>query len=173
MARIEPAGPEHVAAITRIYAAEATGGHATFDVEGLPEAVWEQRRRDLLPGNALLVALDETAEEDRPEGRVLGYAWSHPYRPKPAYGSTRETTVYVHPDAAGRGVGTALYAGLLDRLAAAGIHLAVAGVAEPNPASTRLHERAGFERVGTMVEVGFKHGRYHDVTWWQRRLDQS
>ena len=103
---------------------------------------------------------------------MLGYAWSHPYRPKPAYGSTPETTVYVHPDAAGRGVGTALYAGLLELLTAAGIHLAVAGVAEPNPASTRLHERAGFVRVGTMAEVGFKHGRYHDVTWWQRRLDQ-
>jgi L-amino acid N-acyltransferase YncA len=160
---VEPAGPEHVAAITRLYAAEALDGYATFDVEGLPESVWEERRRSTGPGDALLVALGDG-------GSVLGFGWSHPYRPKPAYGSTRETTVYVDPAAAGAGVGTALYERLLEQATAAGVHVVVAGVAEPNPASTRLHERLGFTRVGTMTEVGYKHGRYRDVTWWQRRL---
>jgi phosphinothricin acetyltransferase len=50
------------------------------------------------------------------------------------------------------------------------IHLVVAGIAEPNRASRRLHERAGFGLVGTMTEVGYKFGRYYDVSWWQRRM---
>ncbi len=163
MARIEPAGPGHVVAVARLYAAHATGGYATFDLEGPPESVWEERRRANGPGDLLLVALGD-------DGAVLGFAWSHPYRPKPAYESTREAAVYVDAAAVGRGVGSALYAELLDRATAAGVHLVVAGIAEPNAASTRLHERMGFTRVGTMTEVGHKHGRYRDVTWWQRRL---
>jgi phosphinothricin acetyltransferase len=160
---VEPAGPEHVAAIARLYATEALDGYATFDVEGLPDAVWEERRRSTGPGDVLLVALGG-------DGAVLGFGWSNAYRPKPAYASTRETTVYVDPAAAGKGVGTALYVRLLEHAAAAGVHLVVAGIAEPNPASTRLHERMGFTPVGTMTEVGHKHGRYRDVSWWQRRL---
>ena len=163
MVTVEPAGPEHVAAIARLYTAEALDGYATFDVEGLPESVWEERRGSTGPGDALLVALGD-------DGSVLGFGWSHAYRPKPAYGSTRETTVYVDPAAAGQGVGTAVYLRLLEQATAAGVHLVVAGIAEPNPASTRLHERLGFTRVGTMTDVGHKHGRYWDVTWWQRRL---
>jgi len=163
VASIEPAGPEHVRAVAALYATHASGGYATFDVEGLPESVWEERRRSDGPGDVLLVALGDDAA-------VLGFAWAHPYRPKPAYASTREVAVYVDAAATGRGIGRALYAELIDRAAAAGVHLLVAGVAEPNPASTRLHERMGFTRVGTMSEVGHKHGRYRDVTWWQRRL---
>jgi phosphinothricin acetyltransferase len=169
MARIETAGSEHVPDIARMYAVEAERGYATFDVEGLPETVWETRRCSTVPGDVLLVALGGIGRKDG-DSAVLGFAWSHPYRPKPAYGSTREATVYVSPAAAGRGIGTALYADLLRRVGATGIHLVVAGIAEPNPASRRLHERAGFSLVGTMTEVGHKFGRYHDVSWWQRRL---
>lgn len=164
---VTAAGAEHVAGIARIYTAEALGGYATFDVEGLPEAVWEERRRSEGAGDALLVAL---AAAGPAAGSVLGFAWAHAYRPKPAYGTTRETTVYVDAGATGRGVGTALYRGLLANLKGAGVHLAVAGVAEPNPASTRLHERLGFVRVGTMEQVGRKDGQWRDVTWWQRLL---
>ena len=168
--RIEPAGAEHVPAIARLYAVEAVEGYATFDVEGLPEAVWEARRTEAGPGTMLLVALDDGRGDLADTTEVLGFAWSHPYRPKPAYGSTRETTVYLAAGATGRGVASALYAELLARVADAGIHTVVAGIAEPNPASSRLHERAGFTRVGTMAEVGHKFDRYHDVTWWQRHL---
>jgi len=188
MARIEAAGAEHVPAIARMYAAEAERGYATFDIDALPEAVWEERRLSRGPGDALLVALgrsereqgggsddgegfaDIDGDDGADDGAVLGFAWSHPYRPKPAYGSTRETTVYICPTATGRGIGTALYADLLRRIEAAGIHLVVAGIAEPNVASRRLHERAGFTLVGTMTEVGHKFGRYYDVSWWQRML---
>src|SRR4029077_1822230 len=99
-----------------------------------------------------------------------GYAKSGRFRDKPAYDSTCEVSVYVAESARGRGVGGALYGALLDRLDASRLRLAVGGVAEPNPASTRLHLASGFTPVGTFVGVGTKFGRQWDVTWYQRAL---
>ena len=91
-----------------------------------------------------------------------------PYRPRPAYDSTRETSVYVSPDARGEGLGRALYAELLRRVDADGIHVCLAVVAQPNAASEALHAASGFERVGTLREVGRKFDRWVDIAWWQR-----
>ncbi|CAM5241361.1 Phosphinothricin acetyltransferase OS=Streptomyces griseomycini OX=66895 GN=FHS37_004239 PE=4 SV=1 [Streptomyces griseomycini] len=102
--------------------------------------------------------------------RILGYATSSPFRAKPAYATSVETTVYVAPDAGRRGVGTLLYRGLFEALAGEGLHRAYAGVAQPNEASTRLHERFGFRHVGTYREVGRKFGRWWDVAWYEKEL---
>ena len=79
--------------------------------------------------------------------------------------------MYATPEAQGRGVGRALYDDLLARLSADGMHLAVAGVAQPNLASDGLHRACGFEEVGVMREVGFKQERFIDVKWWQKLLE--
>lgn len=101
---------------------------------------------------------------------ILGYATSSPFRPKPAYATSVETTVYVAPDAARRGIGTLLYKALFEALAGEDLHRAYAGVAQPNDASTRLHERFGFRHVGTYREVGRKFGRWWDVAWYEKEL---
>jgi phosphinothricin acetyltransferase len=101
---------------------------------------------------------------------VLGYAKSGQFKERAAYSTTVETSVYVDEAARGEGVGTALYRALLERLEASDLRLAVAGVTEPNPASTRLHLALGFERVGTFDGVGVKFGRPWSVTWYQRPL---
>jgi phosphinothricin acetyltransferase len=103
---------------------------------------------------------------------VLGYAKSGTHKDRPAYDTTVETSVYVGEGGQGRGVGGALYDALLARLDACGaVRLAVAGVAEPNEASTRLHLSRGFTRVGTFTGAGTKFGRSWDVTWYQRPLE--
>jgi phosphinothricin acetyltransferase len=102
--------------------------------------------------------------------RILGYATSSPFRAKPAYATSVETTVYVAPDAGRRGIGTLLYEALFEALAGEGLHRAYAGVAQPNDASTRLHERFGFRHVGTYREVGRKFGRWWDVAWYEKEL---
>ncbi|WP_225822394.1 GNAT family N-acetyltransferase [Streptomyces naphthomycinicus] len=102
--------------------------------------------------------------------RILGYATSSPYRPKAAYLTSVETSVYVAPDAGRRGIGTLLYDALFTALAAEEVHRAYAGIAQPNEASTRLHERFGFRHAGTFREVGRKFGRYWDVAWYEKRL---
>ncbi|WP_327290715.1 GNAT family N-acetyltransferase [Streptomyces sp. NBC_01198] len=104
------------------------------------------------------------------DGRILGYATSSPFRPKAAYATSVETTVYLAPDASGQGVGTRLYTALFEALAGEDLHRAYAGVTLPNEASLRIHQRFGFQQIGVYEEVGRKFGTYHDVAWLEKRL---
>ena len=157
---IRRAVPADLPAVAAIYAREARDGHATFDVEGRPMALWEER----------LAAADDHFLVAEHEEVVIGYATSVPYRPKPAYRHTRESTVYVAPGHQGLGVGRGLYDPLLAQLTDDGVHLVVAAVALPNPASLALHRACGFTEVGTMREVGRKMDRWIDVVWLQKVL---
>ncbi|MFD7610976.1 GNAT family N-acetyltransferase [Streptomyces sp. NPDC059828] len=115
----------------------------------------------------LLVASDDHL------GRLLGYASSNPFRPKPAYGTSVEVSVYLAPKAAGQGIGTLLYDALFHALASEDLHRAYAAIALPNEPSVRLHERFGFRHVGTFGQVGRKFGRYWDVAWYEKELRRS
>ncbi|MYU51938.1 MULTISPECIES: GNAT family N-acetyltransferase [Streptomyces] len=101
---------------------------------------------------------------------LLGYATSGPLRPKAAYATSVEVSVYCAPRAVGRGIGTLLYQALFDALADEAVHRAYAGITQPNEASARLHARFGFRHLGTYGEVGHKFGRYWDVAWYEKRL---
>ncbi|WP_328866695.1 GNAT family N-acetyltransferase [Streptomyces sp. NBC_00304] len=108
-----------------------------------------------------------------PAPRILGYATSSAFRPKAAYSTSVEVSVYCAPGAAGRGIGTLLYAALFEALAGEDLHRAYAGITQPNEASVRLHDRFGFRHLGTYAEVGRKFGRYWDVAWYEKRLGPS
>ncbi|MGH1564244.1 N-acetyltransferase family protein [Mumia sp. DW29H23] len=102
---------------------------------------------------------------------VLGYAYGGPFRTRPAYAWSCEVSVYLAQDAPRRsGAGRALYEALVPRLAARGFHTLVAGIALPNDASVGLHASLGFEPVGTLRQIGWKHDTWHDVAWMQRRV---
>ena len=103
-------------------------------------------------------------------GVVIGYAYATKWRVRHAYRHSVETSVYLAPDAARRGVGSALYTALLERLRADGYHLAIGGIALPNAASVALHEKMGYEKAAHFKEVGFKFGRWLDVGYWQKIL---
>lgn len=156
---IRPAGPDDLAAITDIYNREVDAGVATFDTEHRPLAAWDAH---LASGEPLLVAVDDAT--------VLGYACASPYRPKLGYRFTREASIYLAASGQGQGLGRRLYAALLAELETRGVHLVLAAVALPNPASLALHAACGFVEVGTMREVGHKHDRWVDVTWLEKRL---
>ena len=137
---------------------------ATFEEVPLtPAAVrdWMAAFGDAGP-HRLLVARDGP--------RLLGYCSSQAYRAHPAFARTIETSVYVAPGAAGRGVGSALYERLFAELAGQGLHRAVVGIALPNEASVRLHERSGFRAVGVFDEYAYKHGRAISSQWMQRAM---
>jgi phosphinothricin acetyltransferase len=104
------------------------------------------------------------------DGRIIGYAGTARFRPKQAYETTVETTIYCSPDGTHRGVGTILYRALFESIAAEDIHRIVAGITLPNPASVALHERFGFRHVGTFTQNGRKFGKYWDVAWFERPL---
>jgi phosphinothricin acetyltransferase len=101
---------------------------------------------------------------------ILGYAGTTRFRPKAAYDSTVETTIYCAPDAVCKGTGSALYSALFEALVGEDIHRIVAGYTMPNPASAALHKKFGFKPVGVFRENGRKFGRYWDVAWQERPL---
>jgi phosphinothricin acetyltransferase len=162
---LRPAQPSDLPALTAIYNHYVSETPITFDVE--PYHV--EGRRPWLEGFApegphrLFVA--ERGED------LLGYAGSMGFRPKVAYATSVETTVYLRPESAGHGIGAALYGRLFEALQGEDLHRAYAGITLPNPASIRLHERFGFRPVGVFHEVGRKLGRYWDVAWDEKSLD--
>ncbi len=132
------------------------------------EATLEDRRAWIAAraaqGYPLLVAADPA------DGSVLGYSTFGDFRPWPGYRHTVEHSIHVRADARGRGVGAALVEPLFGLAAALNKHVMVAGIDAANPASIRLHQRLGFERVGTLREVGTKFGRWLDLVFMQRFL---
>jgi phosphinothricin acetyltransferase len=162
MSRVRPATADDLPALTAIYNHYVVHTPITFDVAPFEP---EQRRAWFQEHGAggrhrLLVA--------EAGGRPIGYASTSRWRPKPAYDTTVESSVYVHPDAVGRGIGRLLYTALFDAIAGEDVQSIVAGVALPNGASVALHERCGFMRVGVFAAVGRKFGQYWDVAWFQR-----
>src|SRR5262245_56640320 len=104
------------------------------------------------------------------DGAFAGYAKGGPWRAREAYSWTVETGIYLNAVLRGRGIGRALYERLLAVLAAQGFRSAVGGIALPNEPSVRLHEALGFRACGVVREAGCKHGRWHDVGFWQLPL---
>ncbi len=104
---------------------------------------------------------------------LIGYAYATKWRVRAAYRFAVESSVYLDPDYAGRGAGTVLYEALLAELRQRELHLAIGGIAQPNEASVRLHERLGFKKVAHFEEVGLKFGRWVDVGYWQLKLTDT
>lgn len=101
---------------------------------------------------------------------IVGYAYASQYRPRDAYRFAVETTVYIHERCRWQGVGKSLYEALFTSLNSLGFHSAYAGIALPNPASIALHKAFGFEPIGVFQDAGLKFGKWHDVSWWQRKV---
>jgi L-amino acid N-acyltransferase len=143
-------------ATRRIYNAEVATSTATFDL--VPRSLDEQREwlSARSGAHAVVVADDE-------DGGVVGFAALSPWRSKPAYSTSVEDSIYVHPDNQGRGIGKNLLAELLDVARAHGFHAVFARIVRGHETSIKLHEAFGFDIVGTEREVGRKFGRWLDV----------
>lgn len=106
------------------------------------------------------------------EGETLvAYAYATKWRVRAAYRYSVESSIYVAAEHAGQGVGRQLYEALLAQLRERDLHLVIGGIAQPNEASVRLHERLGFQKVAHFSEVGLKFGRWIDVGYWQLKLN--
>jgi phosphinothricin acetyltransferase len=151
-------------ALTAIYNHYVVNTPITFDIEPFTieqRAEWFGVHAE--SGRYRLLVAEEA-------GEVMGYAASGPFRPKQAYETSVETSIYCKPDATGRGIGTRLYSALFDALKGEDVHRALGGITLPNPASVALHARFGFVEAARFSENGRKFGRYWDVAWFEKRL---
>jgi phosphinothricin acetyltransferase len=161
------AGPNDIAAITRIYAEAVIHGTASFELEPPDEAEMLRRFQALLAGGyPYLVA--ESA------GALAGYAYAGPYRARPAYRWTVEDSIYIAPEFHRRGIGRLLLTRLIEEAERRGFRQIIAVIGDSaQTASVALHAAAGFTMVGTLRSVGFKHGRWLDTPLMQLALGEG
>lgn len=163
---IRPARAEDLPALLAIYNHYVASTVITFDIALLTleqRAVWFAQF-GATGRHRLFIA-----ERD---GEVIGYAGSLSFRPKQAYETTAETTIYCAPSAQRGGVGRALYTALFEALRDEDIRVFMAGITLPNAASIALHERFGFKLCGTMHAVGRKFDQYWDVGWYEKVMPE-
>lgn len=155
---------DDVAAVAAIYAHWVTHGTASFELTAPDVAEMARRRQAVLAaGHPYLVA--------EVDGAVAGYAYASAFRPRPAYADTVEDTVYVAAWAHRRGVGRALLTALIRCCETAGRRQMIGVIGDSaSRGSIGLHEAMGFQRVGLLTDVGYKHGAWRDVVLMQRRL---
>ncbi len=164
---VRPPCDADMPAVTAIYAYYVEAGTASFETVAPDEAEMRRRWRLLIEDNYPCFVAERG-------GDICGFAYAGPYRARPAYGRTVENSVYVERSARRGGIGTALLRALIQACTDRGFRQMVAIVAESeDPASMRLHLAAGFEIVGTLRNVGRKHGRWLDTVLMQRELGEG
>lgn len=161
---IRPATPDDIPEIAAIYGECVLTETASFELEAPDEAEMGRRMRILLDGGyPYVVAADA--------GRVCGYAYAGPYHARPGYRHTVEDSVYLAAEARGQRLGRALLDVVIGEAEARGFRQMIAIIGDSrHTRSIRLHQAAGFEKIGTLRDVGYKHGRWLDSVLMQRSL---
>ena len=162
MSDVRPVSLDDAEAICRIYNHYVVTTAISFEESEVGTAEMSDRITEVTQSFPWLIL-----ERD---GAMLGYAYATKWRVRSAYRFSAEVSVYLSPEARGQGAGTILYGALLSQLAKQGVHTAIGGIALPNEASVHLHKKCGFKQVAQFAQVGFKHGRWIDVAYWQKQL---
>ena len=164
---IRPATEDDMAAIGAIYAHAVETGTASFELEAPTVDEMKRRRRTLVDsGYPYFVA--------ELDGRIAGYAYAGPYRTRPAYRFSVENSVYIAEDARRQGLGQALLKALIAACERGPYRQMIAIIGDSrHQASIGLHRILGFDMVGTIKDVGWKHGRWLDTVIMQRALNSG
>lgn len=164
--KIRPATSADLDTITEIYADAVRNGTASYELEPPTRAEMAARFEALAGGGFPYLAAESA-------GRVVGYAYAGPFRPRPAYRFVVENSIYVAPDAKGRGLGKLLLERLIAEAQRLGFRqmIAVIGDGHPESASVKLHERMGFRHSGRLEGSGYKHGRWLDTAFMQLSMN--
>lgn len=165
--RIRDAAPTDIPVITEIYRESVLNGIGTYELDPPSEIEMTARFTTITGQNyPYLIAEDEN-------GRILGYAYSSPFRTRAAYRYIAEDSVYVAAESRGLGVGRSLLDALLSRTASLGVRQMIAVIGGGTPASIALHEDAGFKHVGRLPSSGFKFGQWIDTVFMQIELGEG
>jgi L-amino acid N-acyltransferase YncA len=157
--RIERMRPGHWPVVRAIYEAGIVSGNATLERD-VPE--WEAWNEGHRP-DGRFVAVDGD--------RVLGWVALSPFSGRHVYRGVAWLSVYVAPDAQGRGIGRTLVDAAVEAADEAGIWTLMLGILPENGASLALHRRVGFRRIGVQRRLGRDASdRWRDVILMERRV---
>lgn len=161
---IRPADLADIPAITEIYRPYVEDGFETFELVPPDTREMTARYEKVIEANCPYLVAEK-------EDVVIGYAYAGPFHQRPAYRHTVENSVYLAQDMRRQGIGSALLQALIEACEARGFRQMIALITRLDPPkSVSLHQKFGFRHVGIIENVGFKHGRWLDVTYMQRSL---
>jgi L-amino acid N-acyltransferase YncA len=163
---IRPVRASDAEAICRIYNHYVLHTVVSFEEEAVAPEEMARRIESVAAARLPWLVLEE-------EGRLIGYAYATPWKTRPGYRYAVESSVYLEAPAGGKGYGSRLYAELLAELRRRPLRTVIGGIALPNEASVRLHEKLGFRKVAHFERVGWKCGRWVDVGYWQLFLSED
>jgi phosphinothricin acetyltransferase len=162
---VRPATETDADALAAIYGDAVLNGFGTFEEVAPTPADMDGRRRAIQDDGLPYLVAEEA-------GRVLGFAYAGPFRPRAAYRYTLEDSVYVAPEAKGKGVGRTVLSAVIAACEALGVRQLMAVIGDSdNSGSIGLHRSLGFEQTGVGRSVGFKHGRWVDIVHMQKPLN--
>jgi phosphinothricin acetyltransferase len=162
-ALVRPATANDLDSITRIYNHYILNTIITFEEQPVSRTEMAGRMEGIASASLPWLVAEQ-------HGEVLGYAYAGRWKSRYGYRFSVESTVYLDPAAMGKGLGGTLYGNLLKILRDEKFHVAIGGIALPNPASVALHEKLGFRKVAHYREIGFKFDQWIDVGYWQLSL---
>jgi L-amino acid N-acyltransferase YncA len=161
---IRPSRDEDLDAIARIYGHHVLHGTGTFETTPPSVADMTTRRADVLTKGLPWLVVEDG-------GQVLGFAYGNWFKPRPAYRFSAEDSIYMAPEAAGKGLGRALLAELLAALERAGVRRVMAVIGDSaNAGSIGVHRALGFEPAGVITSCGWKFDRWLDIVLMQKPL---
>ncbi len=164
MSQIRPSTDADVPAITAIYAHHVLHGTGTFETTPPTEADMAARRADVLAKGLPYLVVEEA-------GQVLGFAYCNWFKPRPAYRFSAEDSIYLHPDARGRGLGRLLLGALAEAGEKAGLRKLIAVIGDSgNAGSIGVHRALGFTDAGVIRSCGWKFGRWLDIVLMEKVL---
>lgn len=162
---IRMATPSDASQLVAIYRPYVEQTVITFEYEVPTIYEFQQRISQTLLRYPYLVATDDT-------GKIYGYAYAGKFKTRAAYDWSAEVSVYLDQQCQGRGIGSALYQGLEQILAAQHVYQLLACITLDNQESVLFHEGMGYTTVGSFSKVGFKHECWHDIVWMQKQLNE-
>ncbi|MDP2163152.1 MAG: N-acetyltransferase family protein [Hydrogenophaga sp.] len=164
MPLIRPSREEDLDAITRIYGHHVLHGTGTFETTPPSVADMTTRRADVLAKGLPWLVVEDG-------GEVLGFAYGNWFKPRPAYRFSVEDSIYMAPEAAGKGLGRALLAELLAALERTGVRKVMAVIGDSaNAGSIGVHRALGFQPAGVISSCGWKFDRWLDIVLMQKPL---
>jgi len=152
-----------IPAITDIYRHYVEHSTATFDLDAPGPTYMAEKFGHMIEAGHPVVSAERV-------GKLVGYAYASTYRPRPAYRFTCEDSIYLHPDATGKGLGKVLLGELISQSQAFGFKQMIAVITAESAASIALHEKFGFDTVGRHAALGLKFDRWLDVIHMQKAL---
>ncbi|MBL1405170.1 MAG: GNAT family N-acetyltransferase [Hyphomicrobiales bacterium] len=165
--KIRPVCADDMAQITAIYAEQVELGTGSFETVAPSAEVMLERMQTTLDKELPYIVLEA-------DGVVMGYAYAGYFHHRTAYNHTLEDSIYLHKDARGKGYGKLLLKALIEDVTAKGFRQMVSIIGDSdNVGSIGLHKACGFEMVGTLKSVGWKHGKWVDSVYMQLALGKG